>query len=233
MSAGTAGTIVTKALRLLNVLDQEEAPTSTQLALGTEALSDLLRHTWGDATASFQVKRDWLTLPPGRSSFVIADTDGADIRRDAKAVRTIFAGSYSFVGGTRSLATNRELHRENEQRVHGVMIPGDTATRYRTEEGVDDSLTVHLWPAPARVETYFLVSTGVRVPVLKTADDVVQLPSDAINAAQYLLAKALRSRNGVALADVADVIAMADQYELEWRTLSRQNTSIRLRRRSA
>jgi hypothetical protein len=232
LSIGTAGSIVTKALRLLTVLDHEEGPTPTMLTQGAEALSDMLRHTYGDATASFQVDLVWYTLPANQDGFTIGTAQPTyHVQHDVKKLRAIRVGEHDAQQGRN--VTRRELRPSTLGHVFQVMVAGDTPTRYVTREQSDGSLLVNLWPAPASVALLLQLEIGKRVPVLSGPGDEVPLPPDAIEAASYLLAKKLRTFYGIALSDIQDVIAEADRYDSEWRTFARQDNTLRLRRRPA
>lgn len=224
-----ASEIITKAFRRLSLIDPYEtiANTDPMMTHGVATLNDMLVHEFAEAGSAFQVERVPYNTKPLAQTFSIGlgnDVNGNlfDVQRDAQKVRTIY---YGVSGQNRY-----ELRLSSESHIFGVTVTGSMPVRWMPQQQPDGSILCYLWPTP-NVMVNLMVSIAKRVPPIAQPTDPVLLPPDSKVQTIDLLAWRLRPTYGVPAQEVADVKENAERAERLWKTNTRADLKVRLRRR--
>lgn len=212
----TAADVITRAMRLFNILDITETPTSTDLAALVPVLNDLLRSEHADGAAQFLITLVTATLPVGVNGqvyqFVIGTAQSSYlVQQDAVGLRQLWMNDIN-------LTVNRET-RGPVPKVDCVRTtyPG-IVTRWHPERQIDGSVLVTAWQPP-RAPATALLEIGLRIPALTKADgtDTIPLPPEGIHDACLLLGRRIYKNYGVTPKPTDVIFADAERVNMRWR----------------
>lgn len=220
----TALEVITEGLRLLTILDIEESPTATQIKLGVQHLADVMLVAFGEGEQGFQMFEADFTLPAGQSDFYIGTASSTyDIQKNARLLQSVFLGY--------TTTTKFELAREPWNKLLRVSTSSSLPVRYATQDQVDGSIRVKVWPTPtSAVKLHLLGYRRVTTPTATDGSDALDLPPDAVLALKYAFAVRSRPVYGVPPSEISDVLQAAERLLAAFKTTGRLNTSIQLRR---
>lgn len=184
----TAGDIITRALRSLEVIAQGESADANQLSDGLVSLNDLLSAWSNERLTVYQTVQETLSLVGGQASYDIG------------------------VGAT-SLNTSRPIKLESAfVRIYGVDYPLQILTREQYNEIADKATTgdiptgiyldpgypesnLRLWPAPSGGTLY--IDSWKPLTAFSATSDTVTLPPGYERALRLNLAVDLMPEYGV------------------------------------
>jgi len=220
----TAAKVIEEGLRLLTIIDLEEHPTPSQIALGVEHLKDVLLTTFMDGMQGFQMFEFDLSLPAGQSDFFMGvAAPNYDVQVNTRMVQSIFLGY--------TASTKFELRREPWNKLLRVSTSSSLPVRFATQDLVDGGVRVKVWPTPTSVvKLHILGYRRVNFPTAADGSDILDIPPDAEMAIKYAFALRSRPIYGVPLQEIADVVSAAKPLIDAWKTTGRLNTSIQLMR---
>lgn len=221
----TAASVITNAMRLYGILDQEENPTPTDLKNNVVVLNNLLRTEHMGGAAQYLMTDVYATVPAGvagqLSKFVIGTAQKSYlVQVDAVAVRALYGAEMPNV--------NRETTMSPTVDVVRTLNPG-IITKWRQRRQIDGSIEMTVWQPP-RVPSRVLMEIAGRVPPITAADgsDTVGLPPEGIHDAELLLGRRIFSSYGRKAADVALILTDSEHVHARWQDWARGQQWLRM-----
>ena len=212
-SSYTRAELVAEALRLINVIRDDEEPTDTMAQKGSERLNRMLRawkvdgiHLWKISTSSVDLTSSTASISFG--------TGGDVSTRPNRIVQCEYRNS------------NQDTPMVELSRDEYLRLPDKTQEGTPTQFYYDPQVplgTLYLWPVPdttTSAGTPVIRLTGeYDITEMTTASSTIDFPEEWEQALTYNLAEILAPRYGVPLQSKADVMMLAARYKeevLQW-----------------
>lgn len=210
----TATDIITKALHLFGIIDQTEAPTTTDITNNVAILNDLLRAEQADGACQYLIRRLSVQLPQGVNQQIYTFVVGVDaiVNVDAVAVRQIWMNDVN-------LTVNRETRMAPIADCVRTTQPG-IITRWHQERQSDGSVLITAWQPP-RAPSTALIEYGGRLALIADGGSIVALPPEGIHDATLLLGRRIMGSYGKVLSPTDPIIIDAERVNARWRDWAR------------
>jgi hypothetical protein len=217
----TAAEIITEALHLFGILDQEETPSTTDIANNVKVLNTMLRSDHMDGAAQYLMNRVTATLVAGTSgsiySFLVGT--GKTVPVDAVAIKAIWCND---IGPT----VNRETRQVSYSEVVRTTFPS-IITKWHQERQIDGSIRVTAWQPPANA-TPVLIEYGGRIAAITAGTDEVGLPPEGIHDVTLMLGRRIMGTYGRNPQDVGVVLQDSEIVDRRWRDWSKGQQWLRM-----
>jgi hypothetical protein len=222
----TAAAIIEDALHLYGVLDQTEAPTTTDIANNVKVLNNMLRADHVDGASQYLMNRVRTTVPPGTLgeiySFVIGTAKPEYlVQVDAVAVKSIWCNDVSPT-------VNRETRQAPTVDVVRTTYPG-IITKWHQERQIDGSIRITAWQPPTAA-TACLIEYGGRINALTNPDgsDEIAMPPEGIYDVTLMLGRRIIGTYGRNPQAVGIILQDSEIIDRRWRDWAKGQQWLRL-----